>query len=69
MLADVPRRIIDHESVTTQEIADELKCSRRTAQDLVIRKTKSGEWEQVFKVVEGAPRPVHSYRLKKKSRK
>ena len=69
MLADIPRQVIDQDSVTSREIAEELGVGSTTAKKLIREKLLSGKWQQVFKKIDGCDRPVPSYRLKKKSRK
>ena len=69
MLDSIPRQVIDQDSVTSREIAEELGVGSTTAKKLIREKLLSGKWEQVFKKFEGYDKPIASYRLKKKSRK
>ena len=60
----LPYRVFDNKAMTISEIADEVPCSLTMSSKFVRGKMKSGDYEQVWKMV--GNRPVKAYRLKKK---
>ena len=63
MLASVPRQIIDKDAYTVAELSDLSKISLTKMGIIARAKTKSGEWEQVWK--KSGRRICWAYRIKK----
>ena len=67
MLADIPRKTVDQNSMTVDEIAKEIPSEQTAARILAKKMVKAGKWEQVHKRVD--KRVVMSYRKKLGSNK
>jgi len=63
MLANVERRVVDQNALTSAEIMRELNMGRFGVIALCAEKIKSGEWERVYK--KNGTQTVPAYRPKK----
>lgn len=63
LLSEIPKRIFDQSAETSQELVEGSGYSQPAIQKLVARRIADGQWERVWKKING--RVVPAYRRKK----